>query len=156
MIDVKIPGWKHLIIEQVLCDFNGTLAEDGILVDGVAERLKRLAEFVKIILLTADTHGTAASSMADLPVEVKVIDPGQETMAKGFEVEGYGTMTTAFIGNGANDEKALKQATLGIAVLGKEGAFSASIQSADLVVQNPLDALDLLLIPKRLVAGLRR
>lgn len=156
MINVQIPGWRTLNIDAVLMDYNGTLAVDGKLVDGVAERLTQLAEQAKVVVLTADTFGTVTAELGDLPVEVRVIDPGSEAMSKRFAVDDYGTLTTAYIGNGANDEKALSSTSLGIAVLGDEGVFGPTLRAADLVVKSPVDALDLLLNPKRIVAGLRR
>ena len=102
------------------------------------------------------THSTASRALADLPVEVRTIEPGSEAMSKRFQLDAVGTMQTAYIGNGANDEKTVAAAALGIAVLGREGAFGATLAAADMVVSSPLDALDLLLNPKRLVAGLRR
>jgi soluble P-type ATPase len=156
MITVKIPGWKNLIFENLLMDFNGTLAIDGVLVDGVADRLKQLSEILNLTVLTADTFGTATQALADLPVEVKIVDPGNEMMSKRFTLDEFGTMNTVYMGNGANDEKVLSAATVGIAVLGREGIFGPSIAAADIIVQNPNDGLDLLLNTKRLIAGLRR
>jgi soluble P-type ATPase len=49
----------------------------------------------------------------------------------------------------------LKEAALGIAVLGDEGLSVSAMQNADLVVKNISDALDLFLKPKRLTATLR-
>jgi len=156
MIQVQIPGWRDLNIDAVLIDFNGTLAVDGKLVDGMAERLIALADQAKVVILTADTFGTVASELSDLPVDVRIIDPGSEAMSKRFAVDDYGTLTTAYIGNGANDEKALSSTSLGIAVIGGEGVFGATLSAADIVVKSPTDALDLLLTPKRIVAALRR
>lgn len=156
MIEVNVPGWRMLSLENVLCDFNGTLATDGALEQGVGQRLEALAQQAHVVVLTADTHGTAHEALAGLPVEVRVIEPGQEAMAKRFALDEFGAMSTAFLGNGANDEKALAAAGVGIAVLGGEGACGASISAADMVVLRPVDALDLLLKPARLVAGLRR
>ena len=50
----------------------------------------------------------------------------------------------------------LKEAALGICVLGGEGASREAIANADLVALHINDALDLLLKPDRLVATLRR
>jgi hypothetical protein len=43
MIDVAIPGFGRLALEHLVCDYNGTLARDGVLLDGVAARLTALA-----------------------------------------------------------------------------------------------------------------
>jgi soluble P-type ATPase len=50
----------------------------------------------------------------------------------------------------------LKAAAIGIAVLGHEGAASEAIAAADVVVFDIVDAIDMLLNPKRLIATLRR
>jgi soluble P-type ATPase len=49
----------------------------------------------------------------------------------------------------------LRSAALGIAVIQREGAAAAALLEADVVVTDVRDALDLLLNPLRLVAGLR-
>jgi soluble P-type ATPase len=62
---------------------------------------------------------------------------------------------TVAIGNGSNDHLILKEAALGIAVLGEEGMSVSSMKNADIVVKNISNALDLFLKPKRLIATLR-
>jgi soluble P-type ATPase len=61
----------------------------------------------------------------------------------------------ACLGNGRNDVLMLKNAALGIAVVGKEGAAVEAILAARVVALSILDALDLLLRPLRLKATLR-
>ena len=36
MIEIDIPGYKTLHLEHLVLDYNGTLAVDGVLIDGVA------------------------------------------------------------------------------------------------------------------------
>ena len=62
---------------------------------------------------------------------------------------------TIAVGNGNNDQLILKEAGLGIAVLGEEGLSISVIKNADIVVKDISDALDLFLKPKRLIATLR-
>jgi soluble P-type ATPase len=57
---IKIPGNKDLQLEHLVLDFNGTLACDGRLIQGVRERLKAMADQIKIHVLTADTFGGVA------------------------------------------------------------------------------------------------
>lgn len=59
------------------------------------------------------------------------------------------------IGNGRNNRLMLKEAALGIGVIQEEGASAESILSADLVYKSIINALDLLINRKRLVASLR-
>ncbi len=49
----------------------------------------------------------------------------------------------------------LKEAALGIGVIGEEGCSNTLIKEADLVVKNVADALNIILHPERLVATLR-
>lgn len=58
MLTIDIPGRGALGIAHVVCDYNGTIAVDGRLVNGVAQRVRRIAEFAQVSVLTADTFGT--------------------------------------------------------------------------------------------------
>lgn len=49
----------------------------------------------------------------------------------------------------------LREAALGIAVVGREGAACAAVRAAEIVVTRIQDALDLFLMPTRLIATLR-
>jgi soluble P-type ATPase len=59
------------------------------------------------------------------------------------------------MGNGRIDVPMLTLARLGIAVVLAEGAAGAALLAADVVCTDIRDALDLLLLPGRLVATLR-
>ncbi|MFH0882779.1 MAG: ATPase P [bacterium] len=159
MIRIPLPGSVPVELNHLVCDFNGTLAVDGRLVEGVAERLVRLAKVVPVTVLTSDTVGTAQDELATLPVSVKIVEtgrePGEEAAAKRTFAEALGP-GVVFLGNGANDVGGVETATLSIVVLGREGAAGKAIASASLVVSSPVDALDLLLHPSRMISGLRQ
>jgi P-type E1-E2 ATPase len=156
MIEVTIPGWGELRLQYAVLDVNGTLALDGVLVDGVAERLTALRPQLDVRLLTADTHGGQAAIDARLGLTAERLAPGQEREQKAAYVGKLGAAQTVAIGNGNNDAGMLATAGLGIAVMGREGLSVEAMQSADIVVASILDGLDLLLRPKRLIATLRR
>jgi len=156
MIDVTIPGVGRLSFSSLVCDFNGTLAVDGRVVDGVSERLHTLSQKLAIYVMTADTHGTARQILAGLPCTVRVIPRENEDAAKWKFVEEIGAATTVAVGNGMNDCFMLKGAALGIAVLGGEGTAVTALTAADIVVFSITDAFDLLITPLRLIATLRR
>jgi hypothetical protein len=44
-MQIDIPGYRVLTIENVVMDFNGTIAVDGRIKDGVRQRIVRLAEY---------------------------------------------------------------------------------------------------------------
>ena len=64
MIEIDIPGGKALRLATAIFDFNGTLARDGRLCDGVAERLRTLAQHLAIHVATADTTQTARAALS--------------------------------------------------------------------------------------------
>jgi P-type E1-E2 ATPase len=149
---VEIPGGPRLELAFLVMDLNGTLSDRGLLVDGVAERLSRLAQDLELHLLTADTLGTANKLADELEVKVEIVSGGAD---KAAFVRRLGAERTVAIGNGRNDVPMLGLAALGIAVLGAEGAATAAIVSANVVCRTILEALDLLLDPRLLIATLR-
>lgn len=155
MIEIPIPGSGTLRIRSVLLDMNGTLSVDGSVHPEVAGRLERLAREVRVVVATSDTFGTARQAL-DLPgVEVRVLTERFASTQKEMILEHLGPGTTAAMGNGANDHRMVARAALGIAVVSREGAAWETLRRARVVVQDPRDALDLLLVPQRLVATLR-
>ncbi|MEO8566727.1 MAG: ATPase P [Betaproteobacteria bacterium] len=155
MLDLTIPGFGRLELTDVVCDYNGTLAADGLLIDGVHERIQRLGSELRVHVVTADTFGGAAAQLQRLPCPLVVLDAANQTEAKRDFVHGLGAAHVVAIGNGRNDRMMLAAARLGIAVCGAEGAAAETLQAGDVVVGRIVDALDLLLHPKRLVATLR-
>lgn len=156
MLHLQIPGREPYALEHLVLDLNGTLALDGELLPGVADRLAALSSDLSIHLLTADTGGNAAEICSRLGVSLGLIQPRAEAGRKQAFVERLGATRVVAIGNGANDAGMLAAAALSIAVLGSEGLAVVTLRAADLVVGRVEDALDLLLHPTRLVATLRR
>lgn len=155
MLSISIPGGGELRLADLVADFNGTLACDGRLLPGIREALGALAADLRIHVLTADTHGTAAEELRGLPVSVEVIAPSDQAAAKRAFVERLGASGVVAVGNGRNDRHMLAAATLGIAVVQAEGAAPDALANADVVVPTAIHALDLLRNPRRLIATLR-
>jgi soluble P-type ATPase len=151
-----IPGFGSLQLEHLVLDYNGTLAVDGELLPGVAERLRALAPQLSIVVVTADTFGSVHQELRGLPVDVRVLPRDGQDIAKRELVRGLGAQGCFAIGNGRNDGLMLRSAAVGVAVLQREGAASVTLRAADVVALTIQDALDLLLHPLRLVASLRR
>lgn len=155
MLRVEIPGFQTVEIAHLVCDYNGTLAEDGCLIPGVAEKLRQVAERVTIHVVTADTFSRASGELIGLPCTCVILSPGDQSAAKGDFVRQLGAQQTAAIGNGRNDQQMLREAIIGIAVLKAEGAAAQTLLHADVVCRHIQDALQLLLEPRRLIATLR-
>ena len=156
MIEITVPGIRDYKLEHLVLDLNGTIALDGEVVPGVEERLRHLSKLLSISIVTADTHGSAQWLGQYLPLRIHIIEEGKEAAQKLALVQQRGEGHTVCIGNGSNDVSMLKEAALGICVMGGEGASPEAIMSSDLVVYNINDALGLPLKPDRLVATLRR
>ena len=148
---LETPGGLSAF-HRVVLDYTGTLSLDGQLLPGVEDRLHRLARDLQITILTADTFGTARESVKDLPVNIQVIQNGQEKAGIVAAMDAEGVIA---IGNGRNDIPMMEVAAISIAVLGPEGAAASLLHAADIVTRDINDALDLLLNPLRLKATLR-
>ncbi|HTT39699.1 MAG TPA: hypothetical protein VMH32_18785 [Burkholderiales bacterium] len=155
MIEIQIPGFGHLELEQLVCDYNGTLALDGALIEGVAPRIVELSRCLNVHVLTADTYGTAEHWLASLPCGLTVIGARDQDQEKAAFAARLGRTRVAAIGNGRNDRALLAGSALAIAVLGNEGTAVEAIGGAHVIAPSILVALDLLLNPRRLVASLR-
>jgi len=155
MLEIEIPGMDNMQLRHLLLDCNGTLTCDAQLIDGIASRIKILARDLEITVITADTHGSARTTLEPLGCALHVIGPLKQAEAKGAYVARLGAEQCAAIGNGFNDNLMLRNARLGIAVVQAEGAAASALQHADVVCTDICAALDLLLKPRRLQATLR-
>ena len=152
MIRIDIPLRGIVELQHAVFDVNGTLAVDGKPIPGVADRLKALGEHLSLHVLTAGTHGNIAELERVLVFPLHIITIGEE---KVHYVEQLGPASVIAFGNGMNDVGMLRLAAIGVAVLAGEGVSIGALQAADVLVLGPVDAIDLVLNPKRLVATLR-
>jgi len=155
MIIIDIPGVKTIQAEYLVLDYNGTLAVDGTLISGAGEMLNSLSEKINIHVITADTFGKAAENLKNVKCSLKVISGKDQTQQKNEFIHSLGKDKVIAIGNGANDALMLKNASLGIALIQKEGACSNTLFSADIVCTSIIDALELIKNPLRIAATLR-
>ncbi len=155
MLEVKVPGHKTLNLTHLILDYNGTVACDGQILDGVHERLETLARSLEIHILTADTFGSVRRALTEMPCRLSVIPLENQAEAKLHYIQQLSANHCVCVGNGRNDRLMLQAAALGIAVLQTEGAAVEAMLAAAVVATNILDALDLLLHPLRLTATLR-
>ena len=154
MLNIQIPGRELLTLSHLVLDYNGTIAEDGEIIEGIRSRLAELSRELAIYVITADTHGTAAKKCEGLPLQVLTFPTTEVGKIKAEQVEKLsGGVVT--IGNGFNDIQMSDAADLSICVIGAEGCCSTLIAHTDVTVTSIEAALDLLLIPGRLRATLR-
>lgn len=153
---MTIPGRGDLKLEHLVMDVNGTLAVDGMLIEGVAKRLGALRDRLQVHLLTADTHGRQVVIDQLLNLEAVRIRGGREAEQKAEYVRSLGAERVAAIGQGANDALMLREAALGICVISVEGLATETLTASDLLMPDILNALDLFDKPLRLIASLRK
>ncbi len=156
MIILEIPGSDSRAIEHLVLDYNGTLAQDGNLLPGVAQSLHTLSARLAIHVLTADTFGGCARELQGLPLTLSVVPSVRQDEHKKNYVSVLGPHACVCIGNGRNDCLMLESAAVGIAVIQQECASSAALRCADIIAPDILAALGLLHHPLRLAATLRR
>lgn len=155
MLSMTIPGWKTLHLSHLVLDYNGTIAFDGRVIEGVKARLTALALSMSIHVLTADTFGSVREALTGIPCQLVVIPTDRQAQAKLAYITKLDPETCVCIGNGRNDGLMLKQAALGIALVQAEGAAVEALLAADVMSCSILDALDLFTHPLRLTATLR-
>jgi soluble P-type ATPase len=155
MIEIDVPGYKHLKLAHLVLDHNGTLACDGELLPGVEAALIRIARHLDLHVLTADTFGNVRKQIQKVPCGLTVLPKEHQDQGKLAYVRKLGAERTACIGNGRNDRLMLEEAALGIAVILREGAAREVLVAADIVCTDILAALELFEKPLRMTATLR-
>jgi soluble P-type ATPase len=156
MIQIQIPGSHDLEIEHVLLDFNGTIAVDGRLIEGVKEKINHYSDRLGFHVITADTFGSVQKQLENVKCTLHIIPEGKQAAAKLAYLGELGSLRTIGVGNGVNDEQMLKHAILGVAVLGTEGLATKTLAASDLLVRDILDLFAYFERPNRLVASLRQ
>ena len=157
MITIDIPGREHpLEIEALILDYNGTIAKDGALIEGIPERLVKLADAVDVYVLTADTYGTVRGQCEPLGVTIRTFPHAGAAVCKEEIVrELKQSAKVCAVGNGLNDVQMMDAADFAVAVLEAEGMYAGLLPHANVLVRSAEEALDLFLEPDRLRATLR-
>lgn len=154
MMNFKIPKGKEYKIKYLVFDYNGTTAIDGRIDSELIKRIEKLSD-LKTYVITADTYGSVKEELKDSSIEVEIISEESGTMDKLNFVKELGSETVIAFGNGANDCLMLKEASIGVCILGREGAATRTLMNSDLVVTSLDDAIKYIENPKRIIAGLR-
>ncbi len=154
MLIYKIPGKGNIEIQNIVFDYNGTIAVDGKLIDGIKELINKLAEDVNIYVLTADTYGTAEKECIGINGKVLTFSNENAGDSKREIVKSLGGNTIC-LGNGFNDIPMFKEAALSIAIIEGEGASAKLLTKADIVVRSIIEGLTILLNKNMVKATLR-
>lgn len=153
---INIPGKTSIDIKNVIFDFNGTIAIDGKLIDGVAEQINKFSTEINFHVLTADTFKTVERELAFVHCKVVIIPAEEQDKAKLDYLLKLGKDNTVCVGNGSNDVLMLDHAVLSVALIQDEGVCVEALQAADIALKSVMDFFGLLNNPNRLVATLRK
>lgn len=155
MINIDIPKQNKIIAKHLVLDFNGTIAIDGKIISNVKDILNNLSKKIKIHILTADTFGSSRNEINGINCSLHILsNTFQDTQKKQY-VTNLGKDSVIAIGNGKNDAFMLNEAAIGIAVIQEEGVYFKTLQNADIICTNIIDALNLISKEKRIIATLR-
>ena len=157
MKEFIIPNYGKITIENIIFDINGTIQFNGQISDDLVKKIEELKKVYKIYLVSADTRGNLKELAEKLNVSYIKINPVENSEAeeKNRELIRLGKDVTVAIGNGNNDALMLKNAILGITILGSEGATIKSILNSEVIVPDPISAINLLLDEKIMIGTLR-
>ena len=157
MKEFIIPNYGKINIENIIFDINGTIQFNGQISDDLVKKIEELKKVYKIYLVSADTRGNLKELAEKLNVSYIKINPVENSEAeeKNRELIRLGKDVTVAIGNGNNDALMLKNAILGITILGSEGATIKSILNSEVIVPDPISAINLLLDEKIMIGTLR-
>lgn len=155
MLIYKIPGREDIEIENIVFDYNGTIAVDGKILEGVKELLSELGKHLSVYILTADTYGTVKRECSDIDAKILTFPKENAGESKKGIVKNLGGEKTLCVGNGFNDIPMFKEAILSIAVIEGEGASGKLIVHADIVVRSILEAIEIILNKNKMKATLR-
>lgn len=155
MIIYKIPGRDDIEIENIVFDYNGTIAVDGRLLEGVMDLLSELEKHVNIYILTADTYGTVEKECRNIGGKVLTFPKENAGEFKKRIVKNLGGEKSICVGNGFNDIDMFKEAIISIAVIEGEGASTKLLLNADIVTRSIIEAIEIILNKNKLKATLR-
>lgn len=150
-----MPGRCTYTIENIVFDYNGTIAANGIVKESVKHKIRILCKMANVYVLTADTYGSAEKECSDLNIELRTFPQNNVSDYKCEIVKELGSNKTVCFGNGYNDIKMLEAAALSIAVIGEEGMCSKLLEASDIVVKSIEEGMNLLINQKSLIATLR-
>lgn len=155
MLIYDIPGIGEIKIENIIFDYNGTVAIDGKLIENIRESLIKLKNYANIYILTADTYGTVKAQCSNLGIDVKTFPKENAGLFKKEIVEKLGAENTICVGNGVNDVEMFKICRISIATIEGEGCSGKLLMHTDIAVKSIGDAIELILSKDRIRATLR-
>ena len=155
MLLYEIPGREDIKIENIVFDYNGTIAVDGKHIDGVSQLINRVSKHANIYILTADTYGTVEKECNDIGAKVSTFPKENAGESKREIIRKLGGEKTLCIGNGYNDISMFKESILSIGIIEGEGASGKLLANADIVARSIAERINIILNKNMVKATLR-
>ncbi|NMA87351.1 MAG: ATPase P [Tissierellia bacterium] len=155
MIIYEIPGRENIQIDNVVFDYNGTIAVDGKLIEVIGELFEELERYANIYILTADTYGTVVEECRNIPGKVLTFPGENAGESKRNIIKKLGSNKTLVVGNGFNDILMFEEGVLSIAIMEGEGTSGKLLYHADIVSRNIIEAINIILNKNKVKATLR-
>lgn len=154
-MNLEIPGREKIEIKDIVFDYNGTIAIDGLLIEGVGEYINGLANVVNFHVITADTYGSVEKALANINCKIVKIPKENQDLSKLDYLLNLGKETTLCVGNGKNDRLMLKESVIGIVLIQDEGVCVESLLAANIACKSIMDVFAYFKEPNRIIATLR-
>ena len=154
MIKYEIPGREDIVIENLVLDYNGTIAYNGKLIDNVEKLLNDL-HFLNIYILTADNYGTVEEECKNINGRILTFPKENAGEEKRKIIREIGGDKTIVMGNGFNDIPMFKESILSIGIIEGEGISGELLLNSDIVVNSIIDGIKLISDPNKIKATLR-
>lgn len=155
MLIYEIPGRDNIEVQNIVFDYNGTIAVNGKLINGAMELINKLSEYVNIYILTADTYGTVEKECIGINGKVLTFPKENAGQSKKEIVKDLGGERTICLGNGFNDIPMFEESVLSLAIIEEEGTSGKLLAKADIVTRSIFEALTILLNRNMIKATLR-
>ncbi|AXH10078.1 ATPase P [Malaciobacter halophilus] len=152
---IEIPNSETIELKNIVFDYNGTIAIDGELIEGVQTYIDELSSIFDFYVITADTYGSVEQQLQNTKCKVIKIEKDFQDIKKLDFIKKIGSANTLSVGNGRNDRLMLKESILGIGILQDEGICTETLMNSDILVKSIFDVFEFLKNKNRLVATLR-
>lgn len=152
---IEIPNSETIELKNIVFDYNGTIAIDGELIEGVQTYIDELSSIFDFYVITADTYGSVEQQLQNTKCKVIKIEKDFQDIKKLDFIKKIGSANTLSVGNGRNDRLMLKESILGIGILQDEGICTETLMNSDILVKSIFDVFEFLENKNRLVATLR-
>jgi len=153
---INVPETGKYEIENIVFDYNGTIAINGEIISGILEKIVKLTEVFNVAIITADTFNTVRKAFKNTNVNIHIIDNENGMIQKKEFIKNIGSNKTIALGNGRNDELMLKEAIISVAILNNEGVSLKALNSADFLLKDINHFFEMIEEPKKLIAILRK